>query len=497
MTFKNKLSSQLHWAARSWTVCCRWAGARWLWLIGSLLLVILLFSLYCLAASPYSNDSFVESPFTTQYVNNQVILSKHFTPYIYRGWFFSTIGYLEQLVTDVWARLQSPKEPAGSVDSIAAAIYAQRFDPNKPYLISGDQFDGLYLRNLSVFYQDLLDRHTAITVTDWHNRQRIALQSLAYALVATQQLHYPVTTLLPISPRSVIALNFWNYPSDSMFSLFQLLQTLEADPATKQAVLKLQYDYGGGLTAAYQNYLTTVRDPETGLVRRNMHLSSARDAVQRQSSFYDNVILWKTEQLATALGFAHVSNTQLTALRNSILQRYWDRAQDHFVDDMAAGDQHSYSSDWLIVLPTGFLNPNDPTDLIKLVELSRYIDEQHLTQPLPIRYTAATNAPEDFFVHFFVGSYGNTAIWSYWGDEYIGLEEQLYQQTRQPIYAQHIQTALAAWGHVIVRDRGYPETLNAQGKMLETLFYESIRRNGWIVDYEAVKYDWDHLSTPG
>ncbi len=466
----------------------------WLVVVSAILAVISLFCIYCLAASPYSSDSFVETPFTTRYVDGEVVLTQHFTPHVYRGWFASTVGYLEQTVTDLWTRLRSPKEPAGDLQSITAAIHAQRFDPSKPYVISGDQFQGLYLRNLGVFYQSLLDRDTALNAADWHNRERIAVQSLAYGLSATQQLGYPVTTLLPISQRGVLAVNFWSYPSDTMFALFNMLAQLKVDPETRQAALQLQREYGSGLRTAYQNYLATVRDPKTGRVRTGIHISSARDAVQRESSFYDNVILWGTEQLATQLGYDHASSDTLSSLRQAILSRYWDGAAGYFIDGVAPYEKSSYSSDWLIALPTGFLNPADPADRTKLQRISAYVDKEHLASPLPIRYTADTStAHQDFFVHYFVGSYGNTAIWSYWGDLYIQMQADLYQQTGQMLYAQHAETALVGWQRVITRDRGYPETLNAQGKLLMTPVYESIRRNGWIVDFEAAHYSWNQV----
>jgi phosphatidylglycerophosphate synthase len=465
---------------------------KWLVVVSAIIGFILLFSVYSLAASPYSSDSFVQTPFTTSFEDGQVVLQQHFTPSIYHGWFASAVAYCEQTVTVIWDRLRSPKEPAGNLQSIESAIHTQRFDPSKPYVISGDQFDGLYLRNLSVFYQGLLDPHTALGTTDWHNRERIAVQSLAYGLSATEQLKYPVTTLMPIGPRQVIAVNFWSYPSDTMFGLLQELQNLEADPDTRQAALQLQHEYGSGLIAAYQNYLTTVRDPKINLIRTDIHLSSARDAVQRESSFYDNVILWRTEQLASQLGLTNVSSSSLVSLRQTILQRYWDATQGHFIDDVTPGHQNSYSSDWLIALPTGFLHPSNSSDLSKLELISAYIDKNHLTSPLPIRYTADNNLHQDFFVSTFVSSYGNTAIWSYWGDLYITLETDLYQQTSNQLYAQHVQDGLTAWQQVIVQDRGYPETLDGHGNILKTTVYESIRRNGWIVDFEADKYNWDH-----
>lgn len=472
--------------------CCRGLVRR-KWLFGLMLFIgfVLASAAYLLATSPYSSDTVVHPPFTTRYVDGKVVLTQHYTPKIYSGWWASKLGiYGKQLVSDVWFRLSSPKIAGNDVSSITAEIHRQRFDPSKPYIISGDQFDGLYMRNLGVFYQDLLNPRTALSAEDWHNRQRIAVQSMAYSLSAIDQLKRPVTTLLPISAHGVLAVNFFNYPSDTLFGVFSMLDQLKNDPATHDVAVQLQQQYGAGVQKAYQNYLATVRDPKTGLVRADIHVSSARDAANRKSSFYDNVILWRTEQLATQFGFDHTSSSsdELLKLQQKITARYWDNAEGHFIDDLTPGREHSYSSDWLMALPTGFLRSTNADDLIKLVRISQYIDARHLASPLPIRYTtAADKAHENFFVKTFVGAYGSTATWSYWGNLYISMQLALYKQTGQQNYMQRAQTSIADWERVMVRDHGYPETLNDKGKMLVTPVYQSIRRNGWVVGLEAQK----------
>ena len=464
----------------------------WFWtlcILGVLIFLIITSSAYLLATSPYSRDSIIKSPFTTSYTNGQVTITQNYTPHFYSGWWANLIGYYRQAVGIVWDRIESPQMPGGSEKDIIAQIHALRFDPSKPYVISGDQFDGLYLRNLSIFYGQLLNPHTALSTTDWHNRQRIAVQTLAYGLVALDQLHKPVTTLYPIAPHSVLAANVYGYPSDTMFSLLQAISQLESDPTTRTVTQQLVKKYSGGLEASYRQYLSTVRDTATGMVKPSVHLSSARDAVNRESSFYDNVILWRTEQLAATLGFDSVSSTTLTKLRTTIISTYWDASQGHFIDDLTPGNDHSYSSDWLIALPTGFLNPSQPDDLKKLTQMSGYIDAKQLASPLPIRYTSDPEQ-ENWVVATFMGSYGNEAIWSYWGNLYIQLEIDLYQQTKLPLYSSHVTSGLAAWDNAVVQNRGYPETLNKSGKLLTSFFYESIRRNGWVVGLEADHYLW-------
>jgi hypothetical protein len=466
----------------------------WLrWILGVLAFIILT-SGYLLLTSPYNRYTIVQPPFTTSYVDGHVTLTQNYKPHVYSGWWADIIGFYKQAVSIVWSRYSQAKIPANSEEAIIAAIHAERFDPSKPYVISGDQFDGLYLRNMGVFYQDLLNKQAVLNDTDWHNRQRIAVQTVAYGLEAITQLQKPVTTLLPISPRDILAINVYSYPSDTLFSMMTTLDKLEADPATHQVSLDLRRNYGAGLKKAYEHYLATVRDPQTGFVRTDVALASARDAVKRQSSFYDNIILWRTRQLATKLGLDSVSDVELSQTKQAILLKYWDDTQGHFIDDVAVGHEHSYSSDWLIALPIGFLQPANPDDLAKLVKISAYIDTTHLTDPLPIRYSEDANSQnENIFVKLFVGSYGNTAIWSYWGDQYIAMQIVLYQQANQPIYAEHVRSALAGWQKVIVRDKGYPETLDAAGRMLETPAYKSILRNGWVVGFEVEELHWKQI----
>jgi hypothetical protein len=452
--------------------------------------VIVLSFIYFLSSSPSSSDTFIQPAFSTTYNNGEVELKTNYTPHFYSGFWASLLGTYKQAVTIVWDRIESPKMPTGSEDQIVDGIYSLRFNPSAPYLISGDQFDDFYLRNLSIFYQDLLDPSTAVSAMDMHNRERIDVQSLAYGLAALQQLHHPITTLSPITPHGVLAFNVYSYPSDTMFSLFQALTKLKATPDTSAIANSLEQKYHSGLAVSYSNYLATVRDSRSGLIKTTLHLSGARDAAQRTSSFYDNVILWKTEQLATQLGFDHVQNSALSSLRQTILKKYWDSSQGHFIDDIAPGDEHSYSSDWLIALPTGFLDPANSSDLAKLEQISNYIDSRHLTDPLPIRYTAAPVPHENIFVKLFVNSYGSTAIWSYWGDLYINLETDLYAETHDSRYAAKVNASLSKWNGVVVKDRGYPETLDNNGNLLETAVYESIRRNGWVVDLKSVANAW-------
>ena len=207
-------------------------------------------SMYLLSTSPYSRNSIVEQPFTTSFVGGKMTIAQHYTPHVYGGWWATMLGYYKQAITIVWNRIESPKMPGGSEQDIIRQLHVLRFDPSKPYVISGDQFDALYLRNLGVFYQDLLNKDTALSESDWQNRQRIVVQTVAYGLSAMEQTRKPMTALFPISSTGVLAVNVYGYPSDTLFSFFQTIQRLEADPTTRQVAEQVVTRYHDGLVAA-------------------------------------------------------------------------------------------------------------------------------------------------------------------------------------------------------------------------------------------------------
>jgi hypothetical protein len=87
-------------------------------------------------------------------------------------------------------------------------------------------------------------------------------------------------------------------------------------------------------------------------------------------------------------------------------------------------------------------------------------------------------------VSLFVPSYGREAIWSYWGTEYIKLLVLLYRETQEEAYVRHARHNLTAYAQNILHYRGFPEVYAPDGSYLHSAFYKSIRKTGWVVDYE-------------
>ena len=194
------------------------------------------------------------------------------------------------------------------------------------------------------------------------------------------------------------------------------------------------------------------------------------------------MILWKTRQLAMQLGVSDESSAALEQSRQHIVDFYWSNATGCFRDELAK--PNSYSSDWLLAPAIGLVDYSG--DYGKLSSCVSYIRQEHLADPLPIQYTHdVTESP--WAVRTFAPGYGSSAIWSYWGSEYITLLAQLNKV--QPNKADYTEAVadVKKWDRAMVHNHGYPETLDTKGNFLQTPLYKSIRSTGWVVQLEYAK----------
>ncbi|HSX17578.1 MAG TPA: hypothetical protein VLH86_05780 [Patescibacteria group bacterium] len=400
--------------------------------------------------------------------------------------------------------VKSPRSSAKTVDGIIAGIHAHRFDPAKLLLISGDHFSSLFVRNLGVFYYPMLDTRIESTDRDWHNRQTVYIQTLAYALGVYKQYPIPTTTVTSTGAYRATCTNIYAYPPDTVYSLLHALaalngkesaaparygtphHTLDTVPATKL----LLDEYTDTLRALYEHYRATVFDPSTGLIRRGLHLSGAKDITRRDCSFYDNVVFWKTTALAMDQGLIPADKAFLATLKKRILKTFWLEEPGHFLEDLSEEGvaRGYYSSEWLIVLITGFLDPADKNEQPYFARSVAYIQKQGIDQPFPLKYHHDTRSHRQFFaVRIAVASYGGDAIWSFWGMEYIKTLLLLHTYTGDRAYLRTADQHINSYEQNMLRYGGFPEVYDPQGNLLQTPLYRSIRQTGWVIGFEQVR----------
>jgi hypothetical protein len=461
------------------------------------IVAIILVHVWLHLANPYAAVNFVQSPFTTDIKDGRITYTQHFEPHILTDPVSDLAGYYRQGFLIAQNTFFGGARVAGNdAADVIDGIHRKRFDPSKPYLISGDQFSVLYPRNLGVFYNQLLDPNTAHSQTDWENRQRIYLQSALYAIEGLSATDTPKTTLIPIGPRTIAmtSVHPGDMGSDAVYGTLYALDRLATPQASSDGTYRTQTVDAAGrvlkekhdkLQRMVERYVANVQAAD-GLVRTDVHLASARDGVSRKSSFYDNVVLWKTLVLADRLGIKSTSSSELAAMATKIKTMYWNEQAGFYNNDRY---DHRFTADWLIGYVTGFFDLQNADDRLHTQRTLEYIAHHDIAEPLPLRYQLGSPKDMPLIIRLVVPSYGADAIWSYWGAQYMTLLADMSRVSGDPRYAQQAWRYVGVYNRAIVRDGGFAETFDTQGNFLRSgLFYKSIRATGWVVQYEhAVK----------
>ena len=462
---------------------------------------------YSHLTSPFNRRSIIRLPYRAKFSGEAVTSINHNNRLTVRqGWWWRTFAVIKCGVHIVHTRyISSPGSSGQSVEAIIADIHKLRFNPHRLLVTSGDHFNGLFVRNLGVFYYPLLDPNIPSTEADWRDRQLVYLQSVAYGLGVFAKHRVPTTTIVPTGPLAATCVNFHAYPSDTVYGLLYALATLTGKEAswekyryeapgphrlaTHKAAEDLMASSHDTLRDLYAHYRLTVFDESTRLIRLDAELSGAKDITKRTCAFYDNVIFWKTTSLAMDLGIITPDPAFLIQLKRTILETFWYEEGGYFLEDLseAGKREHYYSSDWLAVLFTGFLSIDDPAERPYFERSIAYLQSREIDQPMGVRYQHETRASRQFLiVRLSVASYGGDAIWSFWGMEYIKSLLLLYRATGKAGYLETADAQIAAYRAAIVRHRGFPEVYDATGAMLQTPLYRSIRQTGWVIGFEQV-----------
>lgn len=453
--------------------------------------------------NPFNSRHIFRDPFLTQVEGNRIALASRYRLRTTRRWWRRLFAYFKaayHIFGNVYWGAQ--KSPPGEADQIIAHIAALRFDVRRPYLISGDHFSVFYPRSLGVFYHCLLEPNLALHRQDWENRQQIYLKSTAFALSSFAGLGELYTTVVPVSRRRVAGIAIYSYPSDTAYSILHALLVLlgkrnyhhyypvEASEkpyslGTVAATQKLLARYRLNLGELVNDYIDRVYDPATGLVSTGIVLSGTKDITKRKGAFYDNVMLWSTIHLARQLNLT-VPDIDLEGFKKRILERYWLEEEGFFLEDLSGESiqHHFYSSDWLVVLFTGFLNPAVPIERTYYERIVGYVQRSGMDQPFPLRYHPDDRGHRQFpLVRTFLPEYGGSAIWSFWGTEYIKALILLARYSGNTNYREQAQAHLAGYEKNIRHWQGFPEVYDSKGKMLSSWFYRSVRRTGWVINY--------------
>jgi len=384
----------------------------------------------------------------------------------------------------------SDRKYKGTYEEIRDDIYKERFNPQKPYLIAGDHFSVLYPRNLGVFYNSILNKRTFVNAKDWKNRQEIYINSIFFALESFNSCGGLFTTIVPVSEDTVTCIQVYAYPSDSLYSVLYALRVLESQNETKKIAQFFKSKYSETITSLYKQYQETIVDPKTNLPKKGVHFSGTKDITRHDRSFYDSVMIWKTESLMQDLGFVKNDPVKLIKQKQMILNTYWDKDSGYFLEDLSEQSikEKYYSSDWLVVLFTGFLDPENKADRNYYLSVYKYIKKVELDKPFGLAYHKdPRRGRQEPIVRLVANEYGATAIWSFWGSQYAKMLGLLCKQDQIGNVCSDYEKQIGLYEDNVVRFGGYSEVYDKHGEIFDRPFYRSMLHTGWIIDLEDAR----------
>jgi len=467
--------------------------------------IIIALAIAAYLTNPFNRFTIIRRPYIAKMKNGVIkAIDENKRLVVNQSFFYSGFAVIKNAIHILNSRWHSsPASDATTVEGIMDDIYDLRFDPTKLLLTSGDHFSALFVRNLGVFYYPTLDAAIPSDERRWEDRQIVYIQTLAYALGTFDKLATLKTTIVPTGRYRATGVNFHAYPSDTMYGMLYALAALlgkeTAQPVaygkplhtldTLPAAKLLLKTYGESLAQHYWNYRSYAYDETAGLVSMQALMSGAKDITKRQSSFYDNVIFWKTTELAMKLKLIDSDKHFLSDLKQRILDTFWLDNEGYFLEDLSPEGVSGkyYSSDWLITLATGFISPTVAAELSYFTRSVEYIRAMKIDEPFPIKYQHETRASRQFFiVRLAVAAYGGDSIWSFWGMEYLKVLMILNKQTGDSAYLALADRHISTYKHNMLENNGFPEVYDKNGKLLQTPLYRSIRQTGWVIGFDQV-----------
>ena len=286
--------------------------------------------------------------------------------------------------------------------------------------------------------------------------------------------------------------------------------TLQTQTYTKVLLAK----YSQTLIKFWQKYREVAFDEKTGLIRLDVELSGTKDIGLQNGSFYDNVIFWKTWQLAQKLELVEKNDFELDNLKQRIISEFWNENLGIFAEDQSTEcAKKCYSSDWLIILLTGFLKTTNAKERIYYERSVDFIIKNKIDQPFPLRYHNDDRPDKTYpLVRLTNHEYAGTAIWSYWGLEYIKTLYLLDQKnsnsqnlekpnsseklenlpTNSLNYRQIADQFLVKYQENILKYEGFPEVYDSRGNMMEANLYRSVVKSHIILERTFCVKDFEN-----
>ena len=411
-------------------------------------------------------------------------------------------------------------------------IVSKRFNPKNPYLIAGDHFSSFYPRNLGFFYAKSLNPATSVNLADYKNRLITYLNSLSFSLEFFEKINL-TTTVVPIYGRFFCAGNIYKKPADTLCSLLLAFDYLinykeygfnqDKILPTKQEILEngLTEEKALDIVTNYEEYYKSVKvaqaqfntqklsqelltefkqnltgkvfshlkffDLKLGLIDKKHSLSGIRDGTFRSSSFYENVVAWKTIKLALKFDLIKLSDLEdclkPDILKQNILKNFY---KNKIIYNDLEENKELYQN-FLVAFSVGFLDVSKQDEREILKNQVKAFFSANLVLDFGVLYSQKNPKRLAKMVKFFVKDYMGRTVWSHWTVEFLQLLLSLYEVEEDDFYLKKAKKIYQNLYQKLLTYKGYPELYNQKGRIYKTLFYVSMVDTGWIVNFQDLK----------
>ncbi len=205
-------------------------------------------------------------------------------------------------------------------------------------------------------------------------------------------------------------IDIYAYASDSLpFLLHALIVS-----GMKDEIL-LYKDF---LNGEIKRYAGLLFDFKTGLVKRRLYISGAKDCVRRDSSMYDNtMVAWLADMIEKCGALENPWNGM--KLKENIRQNFWK--ENYFLEDLSGATWVSSDAN---VWPFWCGVFDDKEMLESAIDT---LIQEMVDQPLPIKYSAKKHPERELFIpRIFTPNYQGDTIWPQTGMAYISLVKTVY-----------------------------------------------------------------------
>lgn len=233
---------------------------------------------------------------------------------------------------------------------------------------------------------------------------------LGWMLDVWREKGHVTTTIVGLRwPRDI-----WTYGADSLPLLLHSLRAAEADDLVATHRDWLQRDA--------EEYVRTVVDPVTGLVRDDRTFSTHRDTVRVRSTAYANAMVLLLDRHLRETGW--FPSPVPDGAVDRFVEAFW--RDDRFVDRT---DGEEVTGDGTVA-PFFFEVVPDELGLRAALDAAR---KAGLADPVPLRYAAVRDeSKEDRMTQLFVPDYQGTAIWTSLGAMYLRLLQRCGHEAAEP-----------------------------------------------------------------